>query len=1019
MIKSADFFVARSPLMPMSDPEWHTFRNNELASEALFLATRTTWNELNKTERPGENLTLTLRKYLKRMTFRCTPFGLFAGISVGRFSDNTNFEFEPQNNYQRLTRFDGDALQMLVDNILSKYDLKRQLRYLVNDSIYEGGNGFLRYLESNTKGGARQFQVSSVEKTPYLQAVLDRAKDLVEFSELIRALIPFEVDDEEAKDFVDELIDSGLLKSELEISVTGDLYFNRLVSIINRLDAPQELKQLLNSLFEYTTALDRSFNAAQIAGYNKIESLIAENFENQQVDNLQLFQVDLFKPARHDELNKQITSELSGVLEILRRLFPAQRNGRMQEFATQFARKFGDSEMSLMELMDPDFGLGYPVNERRESDKAPLIAGLHPPSTSREQVVNMHALHIHLWNECRSSFIDGSPISLNEKSVKNFFSGPLTDLPASFFSIGSLFAKSAEAVDCGDYLFDFEFTAGPSIANLLARFSLHDPKLSNLLLGELKEEAIQYKDAIVAEIVHAAQPRVANVVTRSMLREYEIPILTTPAASGEKIIRLEDLTVRVVDGRVILFSKKINKRVLPRLSSAHNFRNDSLPVYQFLCDLQFEDLHNAIRWDWGGMESFRFLPRVSFGNIIVSKARWFFDSVFVSKNLLEKSLDQVREKLNENKAPSKALLLTNGDLKLKLNLNADDDIKILMYYARVNQEIILVEDLSDERSWLNGPEGSFTNELIIPWRSQPTVSPVPKQIDKDATTKYSVGSRWLYVKIYAGVKLGEEILLNKVAPALNELVASKTIEHWFFIRYADPDFHIRIRCKGDGQFYSTVIEMIHDVLKEETDSHRVWNIQIESYQPELLRYGQSFIESAEIMFFFDSDAVVKTLSQFKGDIRDDVRWQIAALGISSYLDLFQMNLTERIDFFEAMGYSFLSEFNLQNEKEQLKKKYRQFKDSLRSVLGNNCPESLRTAKSIFLERDARIDRVLRMNGISPVDIGKEHCGDVIHMFLNRIFRSKPRFQEAILYDFFCQYFKSQLAIQRQQKKQRL
>lgn len=92
MIEGKDFFILRTPLMPVSEVTTELFQTSALAREALYLASKTSLNDFDKAGCASESLNLTLIKYLKRMTTRCTPFGLFAGISVGHFSENTEIE---------------------------------------------------------------------------------------------------------------------------------------------------------------------------------------------------------------------------------------------------------------------------------------------------------------------------------------------------------------------------------------------------------------------------------------------------------------------------------------------------------------------------------------------------------------------------------------------------------------------------------------------------------------------------------------------------------------------------------------------------------------------------------------------------------------------------------------------------------------------------------------------------------------------------------------------------------------
>ena len=72
---------------------------------------------------------------------------------------------------------------------------------------------------------------------------------------------------------------------------------------------------------------------------------------------------------------------------------------------------------------------------------------------------------------------------------------------------------------------------------------------------------------------------------------------------------------------------------------------------------------------------------------------------------------------------------------------------------------------------------------------------------------YLLGSKWLYLKIYTGIKVGEDLLIKDIYPIVIQLKKKGYVSEFFFIRYSDPDFHFRVHIPVDTRSAFPVISV--------------------------------------------------------------------------------------------------------------------------------------------------------------------------------------------------------------------
>jgi hypothetical protein len=97
-------------------------------------------------------------------------------------------------------------------------------------------------------------------------------------------------------------------------------------------------------------------------------------------------------------------------------------------------------------------------------------------------------------------------------------------------------------------------------------------------------------------VVHLNERRIGNIQCRRLLRGYEIPDLGLSGSSADTHIPVTDLMVSVRSGRIALRSRARDREVIPRLSTAHNYRLRSLAIYVVVAGVGGYDLTTAPSW---------------------------------------------------------------------------------------------------------------------------------------------------------------------------------------------------------------------------------------------------------------------------------------------------------------------------------------------------------------------------------------------------------------------------------------
>jgi len=1044
-----DIIIIRTPLYPYKNLfkiDVKCLLTDASFREAIFLSSPSLIDEVDKyldhhlTDKENEKLLLSIYRFYLRAAYRCTPFGLFAGVTIGRVADKTAINLFSQNLYQKNIRLDTHFLSAVIQKAIGEPFLRNSIRWFSNNTTYSIQDK-LRYIEYRVNKDSRTHHLSTVDDSDYVQMVLKRAQSGATIFEISETLINDDITQSDAISFIDEMIAGCLLVPEVEPLVTGKEYHEQILEKLSK-----QLKDVNNlaNLASIVNGLSNEKHQAVGNSFSQLKSILEESRAiSPDLDSGKLFQCDMMKPASDRTISKAVTIELSNTIKLLNKIVAYTEQARLKDFKEAFRKRYEEQEVALLHVLDNEAGIGYPVGAHITSDNTPLLANLFVNAENEKQSSNHQSNNWSkfLWSKLQDVIRHNSrELEITDAEIQSIFKKQQSNeglLPNSIYTICNILAASNEELDKGNFLVSHEVTAGPSAINLLGRFCHMSRELTDHARAAIRKEEEARPECIFAEILHIPQARLGNILMRPVLRNYEIPILTRAAVDEDHSIFLNDLMISIKNGRIFLRSKRLNKEVIPRLTTAHNFSMNPVPHYQFLGDLQFQELKGGLSWSWGVLSEFAFLPRVRYRKTILSKAGWILNLCDIStkKDIKDSELTElITAHFTKNQIPT-TLTIKQGDNQLPIDIRNTNCLKILMQDLKKYKSLILEECLFNENNLVvKGPEGAFTNEIIIPWHKVVEVKPIQqsngnvKHVESKIVPRqraYLPGSEWHYVKIYCGVKTADIILTEVVKPLTEKLLDNGIISKFFFIRYYDHDHHLRIRFKGKGNFYAEVTNKLNEALAPYLQVNLISNVQIEIYKQEIERYGFENIDNSEAIFFSDSVGTLNVIALLEGDKGDQLRWQFAIKGVNDLLDAFQFNTSMKRELMSWLSTSFAKEFRVDNPegKKQLGAKYRECRPVVDKALKESLNEEdeLCQVWNIFKLRSESLSactsEILRLSKENELSVGlNDLVASYIHMFLNRFLRSKQRMQEMVIYDLLHQHYKSLLAREKQNIK---
>jgi len=670
-------------------------------------------------------------------------------------------------------------------------------------------------------------------------------------------------------------------------------------------------------------------------------------------------------------LGKKQVCHLPELATTLNRIVPTIEQSDLRQFKQDFLRRFDQAEIPIMLALDPEAGVGY--GGREQIAGPDFLDGLVATTTPIAD-----AAYVQLKENIYQKLLQaGAQVALEElfPNSDHNTNGRLPNTLAAGCTIS------------GDELY-LDYLGGASVNSILGRFAFALPDVLNYCKQIADSEISANPDVILFDVGYTKEGHADNINRRPAIYNYQVNLLNYD--TSQHPLLLTDITVSVQSDEVVLRSRSLNKRLLPRMATAYNYQRADLSVFRLLMDIQSQGIHTSLSLHLPSLlPGLNRYPRVTFKNIVVSPGAWRISATSMANFSISKpaALLEYLTSLGTG-----AYVKTGtGDQTLCLSVESAEDMSLLVHLLEKEKSLLIEEvpapnntDVIDEYGAPYLPQVVVTLEhdssIITPLTSVQQHYPATA-----AESWIPPGKEWLYFQIYCSPFRSDEVLLK-----INYLLQENRgkLLKWFFIRYDEGGDHIRLRLKlKNCNIAYPLINDISETLQQELTSGVVTDIKLCTYKREIQRYLSANMDIAESHFHIDSEYCISVI---ENDLHAEERYHLSR---SLFLSIAGSGLLQdsSIDhLINKMVEAYNTEHNIGPKQfKEINSKFKEFKATDFPALTIQA-EALRHRfiKSFFDTLETY-----------PKMIRPKIVADLFHMHINRLFQSNMRSHEMLIYNF--------------------
>jgi thiopeptide-type bacteriocin biosynthesis protein len=747
---------------------------------------------------------LAVLRYLLRARTRATPFGLFAGFAAGRIGAAPALRVGT--GHQAAARPDAAWTTALIDRFEEYTGLRPHLKLVASSLVVErDGYVVIEHRPSGTRDGAPEHV--QIRVTGPVREALAGARTPILWGDLAAKLsISFP---SAPADAVEKLL-AGLVKQRF----------------------------LLTSLRPAMTATDP---LAPLLG-------LAQHLAPAEAAELR----ETPKPALDLRVDWDLTIpepvalEAAAAARALTRLAPRAALTGWAEWHGRFLERYGPR--AIVPVVDAIDALGYPPGYLG-STTAPAPAPLPDRDSRLIKLAHTAGMRGRLEIQLDDAAVEELAVTDPDHTVQ-----PTTELTVRIDT------TSVAALQQGEFtlhVVGVARSAGTTTGRFLSLLDDEDRRRMSAVYAGLPGV---HRDALVAQISSTPLSVRAETVARAPQAAELVISLGDYQSPDTSLLPVTDLAVTADAERLHLVSLSRRRPVHTLLLNAVDLGHHTHPLARFLAEAPVALAVPCTGFMWGSAASnLPFLPALRYRRTILSPARWLLTSDDLPGapapwTQWDEALTQwgrdvhLRERVYLSEADQcMALDLAEPSHRALLRTHLDRDGKVTLRPAPEPQDL--------------GWTGGRAHEIVIPLAAaDQAVAPVrtPGHVVGREHGHLPGCDNRIYLQLHGHRDRQNPLLTRHLPPLLEEL--GEPIR-WWFVRYQDPEDHLRIRLTCAPGTLGSAIERIGEWTRQLRHHGLITHAGVETYRPETARFGGPIaLDSAERYFAADSAAALAQLA---------------------------------------------------------------------------------------------------------------------------------------------------------------